>query len=148
MLLVRMRGRGVDADAGNVVRLTGSERGTFEEYLARIESLARRGGDGFFVTAVEPDGPRFVQVSAGRGADGTLGYQFDIPLLDWSRAYASQIEGEAQKRGLPSVRSDASPMGFLNIDFATSGDHAVFARWVVRNVFGLPEDTRFEIRWG
>ena len=129
--------------------LSGSETGTFETYLARIEQLAREGYDSFFVTAVEQDGPRFVQVSVGRGRDGTLEFEFDIPSVDWSHPYIGKIAAEAEKRGRHAeFTGGTSGMQFLDIVFATSGDHAVFARWVVAEVFGHTRDTRYEIEWG
>ncbi|MBT8424832.1 MAG: hypothetical protein HKN98_01560 [Silicimonas sp.] len=133
---------------GNVLPLTGSEPGNFETYLARIEALARTGADRFFVTIAETDGPRFIQVSAERDRAGRLTYQFDLPVLDWSAGTADRIEAEATKRGLACRRVPGPPMAFLDVDFETSGDHAVFARWVVTEVFRLPPDSRFEITWG
>ncbi|MEM6386163.1 MAG: hypothetical protein AAF718_08005 [Pseudomonadota bacterium] len=126
----------------------GSEAGTLDAYLARIESLARDGESGFFVTAREEEGERFIQVAAGRDATGLLQYRFDLPVTDWSRAYAVRIEAEARHRGLSPYRNTNNQMAFLDIDFATTGDHAVFARWVVGDVFGLSETSRFEITWG
>lgn len=132
----------------NVLPMAGRETGNFDSYLARIEALARTGGEGFFVTLAEEDGPRFIQVSAGRAANGTLGYQFDIPVTDWSARYVEQIKAEADKRGLSPYTVDGGAMTFLDIEFATSGDHAIFARWVVRELFGLAQSARFEITWG
>lgn len=124
------------------------ETGTLDGYLARIEALTAEGHDEFFVTATEQDGDRFVQVSAGRDSDRILRYQFSIPITDWSRGYAVRIEAEARHRGHFPVRQEAGPMTFLDIDFDTSGDHAVFARWVFSDVYRLPADARVEITWG
>lgn len=126
----------------------GRETGSFEDYLARIESLARNGYDTFFVTAVEQGGPRFVQVSVERRRNGKLGFQFDMPSVDWSHAYIGPIATEAKKRGRRPVFNDSGPMTFLDIEFPTSGDHAVFARWVITEVFRHSRDTRYEIEWG
>jgi hypothetical protein len=126
----------------------GSETGTIEAYFARIEALAGAGHNGFYVTAKEPEGDRFIQVGAGRDADGVLRYCFDFPVTDWSRGYAVRIEAEARHRGLAPYRNKGDQMTFLDIDFATSGDHAVFARWIMAEVFRLPSDTRLEITWG
>ena len=126
----------------------GKETGNLEVYFARIEALASAGTGGFFATAGEIDGDRFIQVAAGRDRDGVLRYRFDLPVTDWSRAYAVRIEAEARHRGLAPYRSNHDQMTFLDIDFPTSGDHAIFARWVVTEVFGLPATTRFEITWG
>ena len=126
----------------------GSDKGTLEVYFARIEALATAASGGFFVTAREIDGDRFVQVAAGRDQDGVLRYRFDLPITDWSRAYAVRIEAEARHRGLTPYRNAHDRMTFLDIDFPTSGDHAVFTRWVISDVFGLPDTTRFEITWG
>lgn len=126
----------------------GSETGTIEAYFARIEALARAGHSGFFVTAKDTDTNRFIQVGAGRNGDGVLQYRFDIPVTDWSRGYAVRIEAEARHRGLAPYRHSSDQMTFLDIEFASSGDHAVFARWVVKEVFGLPDETRLQITWG
>ncbi|MEM7718671.1 MAG: hypothetical protein AAF222_05665 [Pseudomonadota bacterium] len=126
----------------------GTETGTLEAYFARIEALAAEGKGGYFVTAKEADGPRFIQVAAGRDREGLLRFRFDLPVTDWSRAYAVRVEAEARHRGLEPYRNPDDGMTFLDIDFPTSGDHAVFARWVVADVFGLPTTTRFEITWG
>ena len=126
----------------------GSETGTIETYLARIESLASTGAGGFFVTAREVDGERFIQVAAGRDRDGVLRFRFDLPVTDWSRAYAVRVEAEARHRGLAPYRNSHDRMTFLDIDFPTSGDHAVFARWVTKDVFRLPQTARYEITWG
>ncbi len=126
----------------------GSENGTIETYLARIEALASAGHGAFFVTAQEADGERFVQVCAGRDRDGILRYRFDLPVTDWSRAYAVRVEAEARHRGLDPVRETNQQMTFLDIDFPTTGDHAVFVRWIVDEVYGLPPKARFDIRWG
>ncbi|MEO1536443.1 MAG: hypothetical protein AAFR73_01830 [Pseudomonadota bacterium] len=126
----------------------GSETGTIETYLARIETLASNADGGFFVTAREEDGDRFIQVAAGRDRDGLLQFRFDLPVTDWSRAYAVRIEAEARHRGLSPYRDTDSQMAFLDIDFPTSGDHAIFARWVAGEVFGLSPAARYEIRWG
>jgi hypothetical protein len=126
----------------------GSSHGTLEDYLARIEALAAEGHDSFFVTATEEDGERFVQVSAGRDDGGVLRYQFSIPVTDWSRVHAVRIEAEARHRGLYPMRQEAGPMRFLDVDFDTSGDHAVFTRWILKDVYRLSPDSRFEITWG
>lgn len=126
----------------------GTEKGSLEVYFARIEALATAATGGFFVTAREMEGERFIQVAAGRDRDGVLRFRFDLPVTDWSRAYAVRIEAEARHRGLAPYRSSHDQMTFLDIDFPTSGDHAVFTRWVVAEVFGLPDTTRFEITWG
>jgi len=131
---------------GSVV--SGSETGTLEVYLARIETLAREESGGFFVTAREGNGERFIQVAAGHDRDGVLQFRFDLPVTDWSRAYAVRVEAEARHRGLSPYRNTNDQMTFLDIDFPTSGDHAVFARWVVSEVFGLSSATRYEITWG
>ena len=125
----------------------GAAQGTLEDYLARIEALAAEGHDAFFVTAAEQDGERFVQVSAGRDGGGVLRYQFSIPVTDWSRAHAVRIEAEARHRGLCPVRQDAGAMRFLDVEFDTSGDHAVFTRWIVKDVYRLAPDSRFDITW-
>ncbi len=147
-ILMTMRSNTSLRKLGTGPASSGRETGSFEDYLARIESLARGGHDSFFVTAVEQDGPRFVQVSAGRGRDGTLAFQFDMPSVDWSHAYIGPIATEAEKRGRRAVFNDAGPMTFLDIDFPTSGEHAVFARWVIAEVFRHTPDTRYEIEWG
>ena len=126
----------------------GTETGTIEVYFARLEALARAGHNGFFVTAKEPEGDRFIQVGAGRDMSGVLRYRFDMPVTDWSRGYAVRIEAEARHRGLAPYRNKTDQMTFLDIDFATSGDHAIFARWVMSEVFRLPPDTRLAITWG
>lgn len=69
-------------------------------------------------------------------------------MTDWSAPYLQRIEAEARKRGLTPYETDGGPMSFLDIDFPNSGDHAVFARWVVTEVYGLPRDSRYEIAWG
>lgn len=125
-----------------------SEAGTLEVYFARIEDMARAGTGGFFVTAKERDGDRFLQVGAGHDRDGVLRFRFDLPVTEWSRGYAVRIEAEARHRGLEPYRHSDDQMTFLNIDFPTSGDHAVFVRWIVSDVFGLPATTRYEITWG
>ncbi len=126
----------------------GRESGSFEDYLARIESLARDGHRSFFITAVEQNGPRFVQVRVSPLINGTLGYQLDMPSVDWSHAYIEQIATEAQKRGRRPVLDDTGAITFLDIDFPTSGEHAVFARWIVTEVFRHTRDTRYDIEWG
>lgn len=147
LLSVKQR-RKIRESQDNILPLTGSETGTFETYLARIEALARTGADRFFVTIAQTDGPRFIQVSAETGHSGRLAFQFDLPVLDWSVGYAATIEAEARKRGLTPRRIPGPPMEFLDIDFATTGDHAAFARWVVTQVFDFTPSTRFEITWG
>ena len=147
VIVTRTRHQALEAQS-NVLPLTGKESGTLETYFARIESLSRTAADGFFVTATEPDSPRFFQVSVGRGPDGRLGYQFDMPILDWSRALVVLIEAEAKKRGLDPIRNDAGGMNFLDIDFPTSGDHAIFTRWVAKDVFRLAPNARLDINWG
>jgi len=147
VLFSKTRQKTLEAQS-NVLPLTGKESGTLETYFARIESLSRTATDGFFVTAAEPDSPRFFQVSVGRGPDSRLAYQFDMPILDWSRALVVLIEAEAKKRGLGPVRDDPGGMNFLNIDFPTSGDHAIFVRWVAKDVFRLAPNARLEINWG
>lgn len=128
--------------------VAGAEKGTLETYFARVEALAADGKGGFFVTAQEADGARFIQVAAGRDRNGILRFRFDLPVTDWSRAYAVRVEAEARHRGLDPYRNADDAVTFLDIDFPTSGDHAVFARWVIADVFGLPATTRFEITWG
>ena len=146
--MVRLRQAETRRAPDNLLHLTGRETGTIETYLARIEALARTGADRFAVTASEPDGLRFIQVGAGRGRKGTLSFRFDMPLADWSQGPARAIEEEARKRGLDPRRTTGDPVPSLQIEFASSGDHAVFARWVVTSAFGLPADARFEIVWG
>ena len=148
VLFSKTRQKTLEAQS-NVLPLTGKESGTLETYFARIESLSRTATDGFFVTAAEPDSPRFFQVSVGRGPDGRLAYQFDMPILDWSRALVVLIEAETKKRGLDPIRSNGSDgMNFLDIEFPTSGDHAIFVRWVAKDVFRLAPNARLEINWG
>gem|GEM_PF-5857939 len=128
--------------------VAGSETGTLDTYLARIEALAAEGADRFYVAATELEGERFLQVSASRQAGHGLVYQFDLPIADWSRGYAARIEAEANHRGLTPFRQTEDGLSFLDIDFPTSGDHAVFARWVAGDVFRLDGDARLRITWG
>lgn len=128
--------------------MAGAETGNLETYLARIEALAAEGSDKFYVTATELEGERFLQVTAWREAGHGLVYQFDLPIADWSRGYAARIEAEANHRGLTPYRQNEDGMSFLDIDFPTSGDHAVFARWVAGDVFRLSGDTRLRVTWG
>lgn len=126
----------------------GAETGPIEAFFAKIEALSAEGHAGFFVTAKDASSDRFIQMGAGRDTDGVLRYRFDLPVTDWSRAYAVRIEAEARHRGLAPYRNTNDQMTFLDIDFPTSGDHAVFARWVIAEVFGLSAEARFEITWG
>ncbi len=121
--------------------------GPFDLYFTRIAELATGPIKSFFVIAQAIGQPHFVQVSVG-GPPNARRYQFDIPVTGWSKAYAEKIEAEARRRGLTPVRVDGGPISFLDIDFNDHQAHANFARWVVREVFGLPEGIRFEITWG
>ena len=120
------------------------DTGDIEAYIDRITALANTPTNSFFVTAKAIDQPHFIQVSVG-GAPAAHMFQFDMPIVGWSSPYAKKITAEAKRRGLTPVETDSGPMQFLDIDFADAAAHADFARWVVRDVFGLPATTRFEI---
>ena len=126
----------------------GETIGTLDDYFAKMTEFDHGDFTEYFVTISETDGPKFVQVSAGTPPGGVFGYQFDMPIVDWSRPFAEDIVAEAKRRGLDLDQSDSSGMEFLDIDFTDRSAHDDFARWVLTESFGLPEAGPFKINWG
>ncbi len=144
MVILRAR-RGKIARPGPVS--SDAKTGGLDTYFAQIGTLLSGPDDSFYVTAQAIGQPHFVQVSVNKIV-GLWVFQFDIPITDWSALYADKIEAEARSRGLTPVRVEGGPMDFLDVDFASQDTHDAFTRWVVTEVFGLPDGTRYEITWG
>ena len=151
LAMVMLRARGASSQSthdDSAASKGGTSKGDLQSYFDKMTELDQSGHDEYFVTVVEDGGDKFVQVSAGTPPGGSWGDQFDLPIVDWSRGYVSRIAAEAERLGFHPIQSDGGPMEFLDINFTNRTDHDAFARWVMTQVFELPEMGRYQITWG
>lgn len=127
----------------------GEASGPLSTYLDKIDELSGKPYDSFFVTALDQTQKHLVQVSAKRQADGTWVYQFDIPVLKWSRGFIPLIKHEASTLELKPILNKTDD-GFetLDIYFEDREDHADFTRWVVREVYRHEGRRTYDVTWG
>lgn len=119
-----------------------------QAYFDKIAQLSIPPNADFFVTAAVENSDHFVQVSVTEKPDGSRIYQFDIPVVDWSRNYVDPLKNEALRREAHIKDVVGEPMSFLNIDFTTVEAHEDFVRWVITEVYKLPDTAQFDITWG
>ncbi len=124
----------------------GSFNGPLSAYFDKIEDLDTRDNANFLVSAMAGSN-EFVQIRVDRAPDGSRDYRFDFPLIDWPREYVDAVETEAVRRGLLPEPLESRGIGAIDLYFSSREEHERFARWVVQEVFRVPESARFQIDW-
>ena len=126
----------------------GETTGPILTYLDKIEELSRGKFDSYFVTALDQQQKQLVQVSAKRQEDGTWQFQFDVPIMKWSRGFIPPMQQEARELGYDPVVNRAGDIETLDVYFTDIRAHADFAQWVVREVYGHEQRRTYDITWG
>lgn len=119
-----------------------------QAYFNEIVTLSADPDADFFVTATAENSEHFLQVGVSKTPDGFRNYEFDIPVVEWSRDYIAPMQAEAGRRNAPIRNVDGGEMQFLDISFYTIEAHEDFVRWVLENVYTLPENTRYNVTSG
>lgn len=128
---------------------SGEATGPISSYLDKIEELSRGTFDTYFVTALDQRDKQLVQVSAKRQENGGWRYQFDVPIMKWSKGFIPILQQEARDWGYdPVVNRTSDGLETLDIFFNDQNVHADFTRWVVREVYGHEARRMYDITWG
>jgi len=127
----------------------GETSGALITYFDKIDELSGHRYDGYFVTALDQTQKHLVQVSAKRQADGTWRYQFDVPVMKWSKGFIPRIRQEAEELGYePVIHKTSNGLETFDIFFDNREDHADFVRWVVQDIYGHEDRRTYDITWG
>lgn len=119
-----------------------------QAYFNEIATLSADPDADFFVTAVAENSEHFLQVGVSKTPEGFRNYEFDIPIVEWSRDYIEPLNAEAERRNAHIRNVDGGEMQFLDISFYRIEAHEDFVRWIIENLYTLPENSLYNVSSG